>query len=93
MPDCSFRWCENDAAWVAAADQLWASKGGPQFMCAWHYDEYRKAMTQPMPGLDPPSGASDFWQPSILEMIRQAGMEIKRRDQQPRSTGTGKRDD
>lgn len=81
---CSFRWCDFDAAWVAPA-YLAEAAGSPECMCEYHFAEYSRFKTHPTPGLDPQLGASDWWRPSILEMLRHAILEMRRKDraQQP----------
>lgn len=60
----------------------WGSRPhGPKFACDWHKEQYCRAMTQRMPGLDPPPRADWDWRPSLRDMIRLADMEIRRQDQ------------
>ena len=75
-PKCQSRWCDRNAAW----------QGAGRFMCDFHFAEYSKAVTQRTPGLDPPQGASDFWRPSIADMVRTADMEIRRQERTPTDT-------
>lgn len=76
---CSFRWCDFDAS-RATTDYRAEATGSSEFMCEYHFAEYSRFMTHPTPGLDPKTGASDFWRPSLTEMIRHAGMEMNRQE-------------
>lgn len=50
------------------------------FYCAACLSALEEAASKPIPGLDPPPGASDFWRPSLVTMVRLADMEIRRRE-------------
>ena len=54
--------------------------GRVRFYCAACLTALKEAESKPIPGLDPPLGASDFWRPSLVTMARLADMEIKRRE-------------
>lgn len=81
MPRCSMIGCDAPAAWQAP-DHLAEAAGSPEFMCEWHFAEYKKFVTSPTPGLDPPRGASDFWRPSLTEMCRLADIDIRRKERE-----------
>ena len=45
-------------------------------MCRTHFEIYRDGRTKPIWGIDPPPNASEFWQPSLINMIRLAEIRI-----------------
>ena len=69
---CEYTSCEEFADWSVMVP------GGPKFMCDGHWEQFDGAGL--IPGIDRPPHASDFWRPSIMDMVRLAGMELRRRD-------------
>lgn len=73
---CTFWGCDQVAAWRAALPD-----GTGRYACDWHRRSYDEAVAGRIPGLDRPLGANEDWRPSLADMVRLAGMEIRRQDQ------------
>lgn len=82
--DCKWRpWCDTRRNCETYGDVLvWEEQRSriprPRFMCRECFDAINEARKRKIPGLDPPEGASDFWKPSLTEMIRLADLELRR---------------
>lgn len=81
MSKCAFQSCDEPAVWQRRSD---VRQSGPEFMCQSHFENYTSKRR--IPGIDPPAGASDFWRPSIIEMVRQCDMEIRRQQETERQS-------
>lgn len=69
-PRCATDWCSDRADWSVWLHGTKSRPETPKFMCCFHTQAYRKAMTTNIRGIDKPEGADDDWRPSLLDMIR-----------------------
>jgi hypothetical protein len=73
---CECQACDAPADWSVWLHAWLSRPAGPKFMCQTHKDIYTDPT--PIPGIDRPPHADEFWRPSIHDMIRLAALEMAR---------------
>jgi len=69
-PKCQWRWCDDYAAW-SVLQPAWPPRPARfRFMCEAHWQMYQA----PIPGIDRPAHADEFWRPSLTDMMKLASI-------------------